>query len=81
MLLVQNLYWIRRAGEVAVPWGITPTSFVFIELLTLASGGAYFGSPMAAGTLCLQVFAAYLFFGGMLAEFAGTWGGEKVAAE
>jgi O-antigen/teichoic acid export membrane protein len=82
VLLVQNLYWIRRtAGEVAVPWSIARTSCVFIVLLTLASGGAHFGSPMAAGTLCLLVFAAYLFFSGMLAEFAGTWGGEKVAAE
>jgi O-antigen/teichoic acid export membrane protein len=82
VLLVQNLYWIRRAaGEVAVPWGIARTSCVFIVLLTLASGGAYFGSPMAAGTLCLLVFAAYLFFSGMLAEFAGTWGVEEVGAE
>jgi len=76
VLLVQNLYWIRRAaGEVAVPWGIARTSCVFIVLLTLASGGAHFGSPMAAGTLCLLVFAVYLSFSGMLAEFAGTWGG------
>jgi len=72
--LAQNIYWVRRfVGEVAVPWGTAKISVAFLALLAGSSLGAYLGSPVRAGTLCLLVFAAYLYFSGVLREFAAVW--------
>lgn len=72
--LAQNIYWVRRVvGEVAVPWGTAKISVTFLALLAGASLGAYLGSPVRAGILCLLVFAAYLYFSGVLREFTAVW--------
>jgi O-antigen/teichoic acid export membrane protein len=74
-LLMQNLYWVRRAsGRVALPWGMARSSGVFTLLLGVALAGRYCGLPLVAGTLCLLVFAAYLYASGMVTEFATVWG-------
>ena len=75
VLLVQNLYWVRRVlGRVPLPWGMARSSGVFILLLGVALTGRYCGMPLVAGTLCLLIFAAYLYGSGMVAEFAAVWG-------
>jgi O-antigen/teichoic acid export membrane protein len=75
VLLVQNLYWVRRAlGRVPRPWGMVRSSGVFAVLLGVALAGRYGGLPLVVGTLCLVIFAAYLYASGMLAEFATVWG-------
>ena len=77
VLLVQNLHWVRRAlGRVALPWGMARSSGVFTVLLGVALAGRYWGSPLVVGTMCLLIFAAYLYGSGMLTEFAGVWGAE-----
>jgi O-antigen/teichoic acid export membrane protein len=77
VLLVQNLYWIRRVfGRVALPWGMARSSGVFTVLLGVALAGRYWGLPLVVGTMCLLIFAAYLYGSGMLAEFAVVWGAE-----
>jgi O-antigen/teichoic acid export membrane protein len=81
VLLAQNLYWVRRAlGRVALPWGMVRSSGVFAVLLGIALTGRHWGLPLVVGTLCLVMFAAYLYGSGMLAEAAVVWGAEGSSA-
>jgi O-antigen/teichoic acid export membrane protein len=74
VLLVQNLYWVRRAvGKVALPWGMERSSAVFAVLLGVVLAGRYLGLPLVVGSLCLVIFAAYLYGSGLLTEFATVW--------
>jgi O-antigen/teichoic acid export membrane protein len=78
ILLGQNLYWVRRAlGRVPLPWGMARSSGVFTVLLGVALAGRYGGAPLVSGTLCLLIYAAYLYGSGMLTEFASVWGAER----
>jgi O-antigen/teichoic acid export membrane protein len=83
VLLVQNLYWVRQAfGRLTLPWGAVRNAGVFAALLGVAQAGRHWGSPLVAGTLCLVMFAAYLYGSGILREFAVIWGTEgRRAAE
>ena len=75
VLLVQNLYWVRRSlGESPAAVGNGAQLRCVYLLLGVALTGRYCGMPLVAGTLCLLIFAAYLYGSGMLAEFAAVWG-------
>jgi O-antigen/teichoic acid export membrane protein len=75
--LGQNVYWIRQVtGKAAIPWGMAKMSVAFVALLAASLFGAYLGSPVGAGALCLLAFAAYLYFSGALREFTTAWGAE-----
>jgi O-antigen/teichoic acid export membrane protein len=81
VLLVQNGYWVRRAvGRVALPWGMARSTGAFTVLLGVALAGRYWGSPLVVGTMCLLIFAAYLYGSGMLTEFAVVWRAERSPA-
>jgi len=81
VLLAQNLYWVRRAlGRVALPWGMVRSSGVFAVLLGVALAGRHWGLPLVVGTLCLVMFAAYLYGSGMLTEFTAVWSPEGSSA-
>jgi O-antigen/teichoic acid export membrane protein len=81
VLLVQNLYWVRRAvGGVALPRGMARSLMVFVVLFGAALAGRYLGLPLVIGTMCLLIFAAYLYGSGMLTEFVTVWGAEGSSA-
>jgi len=73
-LLVQNVYWTRRAVvQVALPWAGIRTVLAFGIVLAVALVGDRLGSPLLVGTICLSCFAAYLVRTGLLNEFAAIW--------
>lgn len=77
VLLMQNLYWVRRAvGKIPLPRRMARSSMVFAVLLGVALTGRYLRLPLEVGTMCLVIFAAYLYGSGMLTEFAAVWGAE-----
>ena len=81
VLLGQNVFWIRRVrGRVSLSWGLARNSLVFVSLLALAMVGGYFGAPLAVGTACIAVFAAYLYRSGICSEFSSVWSAEGETA-
>jgi len=78
-LLVQNLYWMRRAvGRVRPPSGLLSMSLVFASLLALAMAGGYLGAPFVVGTGCIALFAVYLYQSGIRSDFFAVWSEERV---
>ncbi len=74
VLLIQNIYWLRRlTGSTPMPLGWLRVSLVFALLTGLTVAAAKFVSPVAAGIVCLLVYLAYLYRTGMVAEFAAVW--------
>jgi O-antigen/teichoic acid export membrane protein len=75
VLLVQNVYWLRRTvGAVPKPFGWVKTSLVFAALLAMVLAGARMASPLLVGSACVLFFLAYLYRAGMIGEFASVWG-------
>jgi O-antigen/teichoic acid export membrane protein len=74
VLLAQNIYWIRREmGSFALPWGFGRTSLAFAVLL---GGLLFLGRTVSVplvGIASFLLFLLYLYFAGMLAEFATIW--------
>ena len=76
-LLLQNVYWVRRiVGQVVRPWAGVRTSLAFCVVLAVALAGSRLGAPVLVGTGCLVLYAAYLYRGGLIREFAAVWGSE-----
>ena len=48
-------------------------SVVFMVLLGVVLTGGHLGLPLVVGSICLVIFAAYLYGSGMLTEFAAVW--------
>jgi O-antigen/teichoic acid export membrane protein len=81
VLLVQNLYWVRRAvGRTVLPRGMARSTLAFASLLCLALAGRSWGPPLMIGTLRLVTFVAWLYASGMWTEFAGVWSAERNSA-
>jgi O-antigen/teichoic acid export membrane protein len=80
VLLVQNVYWLRRTvGGVPKPFGWVKTSLVFGGLVVVWFAGAKLTSPLVIGSVCLLIFLGYLYRTGMLGEFAATWSAQRRA--
>lgn len=78
VLLVQNVYWLRRTvGWVPKPFGWVKTSLVFGGLVVVWFAGAKITSPLVIGSACLLFFLGYLYRTGMLGEFAATWSAQR----
>ncbi|HSZ20163.1 MAG TPA: flippase [Candidatus Acidoferrum sp.] len=74
VLLVQNVYWLRRiTGAVPTPFGWARTSLVFAVLLGVALAGARVLPPLLIGAACLLFFLGYLYRAGMIGECAAAW--------
>ena len=75
VLFMQNLYWLRRAvGEIPKPFAWMRTTLVFAVVLAVALLGGRIITPITAGSVCLLLFATYLYRTGMFSEFAAAWG-------
>jgi O-antigen/teichoic acid export membrane protein len=75
VLLVQNVYWLRRAtGAVPMPFGWARTSLVFAVLVGVSLAGGRIVPPVLIGAACVLFFLGYLYRVGMIAEFAAAWG-------
>ncbi len=73
-LLVQNIYWIRKAiGTVPIPSHAARTTAAFLALLAGLVFGGRFAPPMLVGSVCLFLFLAYLYHAQALSQFAATW--------
>jgi len=74
VLLVQNVYWLRRTvGYIPKPHGALRTSLVFSVLLISVVAGARVIPLLFIGSAGVLLFAAYLYRTGMLREFAEAW--------
>lgn len=77
-LFVQDVFWVRRLrGSVSLSWRMARNSLAFVSLLALAMIGGYFGAPLAAGAVCIALFAAYLYRNGISSEVAAVWNAER----
>lgn len=75
VLLVQNVYWLRRTvGAVPMPFGWVQTSLVFTFLVGVVLAGARMSSSLLVGSACVLFFLCYLYRAGMVGEFAAIWG-------
>lgn len=75
VLLVQNLFWLRRvAGAIPRPVGLVRTSLVFAVLLATSVVGGWIAAPVVVGTAGVLLFLVYLYRSGMVGEFAASWG-------
>jgi O-antigen/teichoic acid export membrane protein len=74
VLLVQNVYWVRRAmGSLPMPLGWVRISLVFVVLILAMFVGARIVPPLSCGSACLLLFVFYLYRTGMIGEFASAW--------
>ncbi len=74
VLLLQNVYWLRRVtGSVPVPLGWIRVSLVFMVLSIAALAGARWVPPLAVGSLCLLLYLIYLYRTGIVGDFAAVW--------
>lgn len=81
VLLVQNVYWLRRiVGTIPRPYKWGRTSLVFAALLGASVLGAGAALPLAVGSACVLLFLFYLYRTGMVREFASAWGAGQGAA-
>ncbi len=75
VLLVQNVYWLRRTmGAIPKPLGWVQTSLVFVALVAVTLAGARVVSPLLIGSVCVVLFLAYLYRAGLFEEFGSIWG-------
>jgi O-antigen/teichoic acid export membrane protein len=74
VLFGQNIYWLRRlVGRVPSPLGWARASFVFVVLWLALFIGGRFVSAFWIGAACLILFLSFLYWTGMMAEFAAVW--------
>jgi O-antigen/teichoic acid export membrane protein len=77
-LLLQNVYWIRKAiGSVPVPAHALRTTTVFLGLLAALVMSRRFAPPLLVGPACMFLFLAYLYHAQALGQFAATWSPER----
>jgi O-antigen/teichoic acid export membrane protein len=78
VLLIQNVYWIRRVvGEVVPPFGALRISLAFLALFAITLAGGRLVSPLLVGGACLFSFLVYLYCTGMVTEFVAVWRTER----
>lgn len=78
VLLIQNVYWIRRTvGELVAPFGAGRISLAFLALYAITLAGGRVVSPLLVGEACLFFFLVYLYRAGMVTEFIGVWRTER----
>ena len=77
-LLVQNVYWIRKAiGSVPMPSHAVRTTLAFLALLVALLVGGRFAPPLLVGMGCLLMFLTYLYHRGAMGQFAAAWRPEQ----
>lgn len=80
VLLVQNLYWVRRLiGHVPWPHGAGRVAFAGTVLSILIMLVPTILVQASLGAIGLALFAAYLQHSGMLTEFRRTWASKATA--
>lgn len=74
VLLAQNIFWLRRlVGTIPKPVGWMRSSFVFAVLAVVVFAGARTAAPSLIGSACVLVFLGYLYYAGIIKEFAAVW--------
>lgn len=74
VVLILNQYWLRQVtGTILKPLGWARISSVFAALLTVGLTGTKVLSPSIVGSACLILFLMYLYWTGMVGEFAAIW--------
>lgn len=73
-LLIQNVYWIRKAiGAIPIPSHVIQSTLAFLGLLAVLIVCGRFAPPTLVGSVCVALFLAYLYHARALGQFAATW--------
>lgn len=74
VLLGQNIYWLRRlVGRIPRPLGWARASLAFAVLWVALFAGARIVSASWIGAVCVLLFLGFLYWTGMMGEFAVVW--------
>jgi hypothetical protein len=74
ILLVQNLWWIRRTvGTIPLPRGLARSSALFLTLFLMAFVAKNVVTPLVLGSVCLAIVVVYVHSSGMIDQFHAAW--------